>query len=110
MLKRANDLHQLAIQLLENAKPGIYTTDPIPKPKFEKRKEDGFVLCPYCSTSRKSKNSNLFNIEYCYVDKKEICEHLASKEHVKEFVKHHMMHTATDDLISKMVYTLKNFI
>ena len=103
MFKRAYDLHQLAIQLIENEKPGIYRSDPIPHPKFEKK--DGFVLCPYCSTSHKSTNGNKYNIEYCYVDQKEFDKHIVSKEHVKEFVKHHMM-SKNDELINKMVYIL----
>ena len=103
MFKRAYDLHQLAIQMIENEKPGIYTTDPIPKPKFEKK--DNFIFCPYCSTSHKSTNGK-YIIEYCYVEQKEFCKHIVSKEHVKEFVKHHMMSAATDDLKNKMVYVL----
>ena len=107
MFKRAYDLHQLAIQLIENEKPGIYTTDPIPHPKFEKN--DNIVLCPYCSTSHKIKNGRY--IEYYYVNQKEFAKHIVSKEHVREFVNHHMMQTATDDLINKMVFILnENFI
>ena len=107
MFRRAYDLHQLAIQLIENEKPGIYRSDPIPHPKFEKK--DDFVLCPYCSTSHKSSTYNAngkYNIKYYYVNQREFDEHIISKKHVKEFVKHHMMENATDDLINKVTYTL----
>ena len=107
MFRKAYNLHQLAIQLIENEKPGIYRSDPIPHPKFEK--ENDLVLCPYCSTSRKSSSYNengKYDIKYYYVSQKVFDKHIISKEHIKKFVKHHMMETATDDLINKVEYSL----
>ena len=37
MYKKAELLHMITVTLLENLKPGIYTEDPIPKPKFARR-------------------------------------------------------------------------
>ena len=77
MSKKSELLHIITINLLEDLKPGIYTTDPIPKPKFSK--EGDMVFCPHCSYPK----------SHFYVGKMELYDHLKSESHLKQFTKHH---------------------
>ena len=78
MSKKSELLHTITINFLEDLKPEIYTTDPIPKPKFSK--EGDMVFCPYCSYPK----------NHFYVGKKELYGHLKSESHLKRFTKHHL--------------------
>lgn len=77
MSKKSELLYIITVNLLEDLKPGIYTTDPIPKPKS--RKEKDAVFCPHCSCPA----------SHFYVEKKELYDHLKSINHLKQFTKHH---------------------
>ena len=77
MSKKSDLLHIITINLiLENIKPGIYTEDPIPEPKFSK--EGDMVFCTYCSYPK----------SHFYVGKKESFDHLKGESHLKQFTKH----------------------
>ena len=77
MSKKSELLHIITINLLENIKPGIYTEDPISKPKFSK--EGDMVFCPYCSYPK----------SHFYVGKIELFDHLKGESHLKQFTKHY---------------------
>ena len=77
MSKQSELLHIITVNLLEDLKPEIYTTDPIPKPKFSM--EGDTVFCPYCSYPK----------SHFYVRKKELYDHFKSGGHLKQFTKHH---------------------
>ena len=78
-LKKSELLHIITVNLLEDLKPGIYTTDPIPKPKFCKSFEGNAVFCPYCSYPK----------NYFYVNKNKFYEHLKGESHLRQFTNHH---------------------
>ena len=77
---------------MEDLKPGIYTTGPIPKPKFSK--EGDMVFYPYCSYPK----------SHFYVGKKELYDHFKSEGHLKQFTKHHF------PILSKQNFEIIQFI
>ena len=94
-LQKSELLHDITVNLLEDLKPGIYVTDPIPKPKF--CKEGDSVFCPYCSYPK----------NYVYAGKNKFYNHLKSERHLKQFTSHHFP-IIDKQSFDKMYFILNN--
>ena len=88
--KKGLDIINFQIEMLEKKVPGIYHSDPIPKPKFEIIREGSKIFCPYCSLPDD-------HFEVCLENFR---NHLATKGHVKEFCKFHLLPRMVDEMLS----------
>ena len=95
-MKSEGLLHTLIVGFLENIKPGIYVTDPIPKPKFVQDEYETTIFCPYCS----------YPGAHCHIEKTEFYDHLKSKSHLKQFIAHH--YPTIDKQTFKKLYLVVN--